>query len=162
MGDSDIFWSASSSYSSSKSWIADTMDWECESDETDPAETIMPLNWVNGEEVESQASNKPEPTSANTSSIVKDFVEEPVVEHSSTVKEEPRRGFMYGGVFWNETWEKDMDLYDDLDDWHCAGDESSKEDPEEEDPEEEDPEEDLDNDDNSSKDPSGDTPPCEG
>jgi len=157
MGDSDIFWSASNSDSSSKSWIADSMDWGYESDETDPAKMIMPLNWIDGEEVESQASNKPEPTPVDTSSVIGDSVEVSVVEHSSTIKEETRRGFTYGGVFWNETWEKDMDLYDDLDDWHCAGDESS-----EEDPEEEDPEEDLDNNNNTSKDPSGDTPPCEG
>jgi len=152
MGDSDVFWSVSSPDSSSKSWVADSMDWGYESDETDPAETIVPLNWVNCEEVESQASNKPEPTPVDTGSVEGDSVEVAVTEHSSMVKEETRRGFTYGGVFWNETWEKHMDLYNDLDDWHCAGDESS----------EEDPEEDMDNNNNTSRDPSGDTPPCEG
>jgi len=59
----------------------------------------VPLNWVDGEEVESQASNKPEPTPVSTCSFVGDSVEVAVTEHSSTVKEETRRGFTYGGVF---------------------------------------------------------------
>ena len=33
--------------------------------------------------------------------------------------------------FWDETWEDDMDLYDNLDDWCCEGDELSGEDSEE-------------------------------
>ena len=70
MGDSDVFWPVSSPDSSSESWVADSMDWGYESDETDPAETIVPLNWVDGEEVESQASNKPEPTNVDTESFV--------------------------------------------------------------------------------------------
>jgi len=152
MGDSDVFWSVSSSDSSSESWVADSMDWGYESDETDPVETIVPLNWVDCEEVESQASNKPEATHVDTGSCVGDSVEITGTEPSSTVKEGTRRGFTYGGVFWNETWEKDMDLYNDLDNWCCAGDESS----------EEDPEEDMDNNNSTSGDPSGDTPPCEG
>ena len=45
-----------------------------------------------------------------------------------------------------------MDLYDDLDDWCCAGDESP----------EEDPEEDTDDSSSTSGDPSGDTLPYEG
>ena len=53
------------------------------------------------------------------------------MEDTSTIKEETRRGFTYGGVFWDETWEDDMDLYDDLDDWCCAGDELLGEDSEE-------------------------------
>ena len=53
-------------------------------------------------------------------------------------------GTRRGKKIWN--------LYDDLDDWHCAGDESS----------EEDPEEDMDNSNNTNRDPSRDTPPCEG
>ena len=99
MGDSDVFWSVSNSDSSSKSWVADSMDWGYESDETDPAETIVPLNWVDCEEGESQASNKPEPTPVETGSVVRDSVEVTVTEHSSTVKEETRRGFTYAGVF---------------------------------------------------------------
>jgi len=152
MGDSDVYWPVSSPDSSSESWVADSMDWGYESDETDPAETIAPLNWVDCEEVESQASNKPEPTNVDTGSLVGDSLETPVTEHSSTINEETRRGFTYGGVFWNETWEKDMDLYDDLDDWCCAGDESS----------EEDPEEDMDVRSSTSGDPSGDTLPYKG
>ena len=152
MGDSDAYWPVSSSDNSSESWVADSMDWGYESDETDPAETIVPLNWVDGEEVESQASNKPEPTNVDTESFVGDSLEIAVTEHSSTIKEETRRGFTYGGVFWNEKWEEDMDLYDNLDDWCCAGDESP----------EEDPEEDMDDSSSTSGDSSGDTLPYEG
>ena len=152
MGDSDVCWPVSSSDSSSESWVADSMDWGYESDETDPAETIMPLNWVDCEEVESQASNKPEPTHVDTGSFVGDSLEIPMTEHSSPIKEETRRGFTYGGVFWNETWEEDMDLYDDLDNWCCAGDESP----------EEDPEEDMDDSSSTSGDSSGYTLPYEG
>ena len=152
MGDSDVYWPVSSSDSSSESWVADSMDWGYESDETDPAETIMPLNWVDCEEVESQASNEPEPTNVDTESFVGDSLEIAVTEHSSTIKEETRRGFTYGDVFWNEKWEEDMDLYDDLDDWCCAGDESP----------EEDPEEDMDDSSSTSGDSSGDTLPYEG
>ena len=36
MGDSDIYWPVSSSDSSSESWMAGSMDWGYESDETDP------------------------------------------------------------------------------------------------------------------------------
>ena len=128
------------------------MDWGYESDETDPAETIVPLNWVDCEEVESQASNEPEPTNVDTESFVGDSLEIAVTEHSSTIKEETRRGFTYGGVFWNEKWKEDMDLYDDLDDWCCAGDESP----------EENPEEDMDDSSSTSGDSSGDTLPYEG
>ena len=128
------------------------MDWGYESDETDPAEMIVPLNRVDYEEVESQASNEPEPTNVDTESFVGDSLEIPVTEHSTTIKEETRRGFTYGGVFWNETWEEDMDLYDDLDNWCCAGDESP----------EEDPEEDIDDSSSTSGDSSGDTLPYEG
>ena len=84
MGDSDVYWPVSSSDSSSESWVADSMDWGYESDETDPAKTIVPLNWVDYEEVESQASNEPEPTNVDTESFVGDSLEIPVTEHSTT------------------------------------------------------------------------------
>ena len=63
--------------------------------------------------------------------MVGDSIEVAEIEPSSPIEEETRRGFTYGGVFWDETWEDDMDLYDDLDDWCCVGDESPGEDPEE-------------------------------
>ena len=47
---------------------------------------------------------------------------------TSALKEETQRGFTYGGVFWDEKWEDDMD---DLDDWCCEGDELSGEESEE-------------------------------
>jgi len=53
------------------------------------------------------------------------------MEDTSAIKEETRRGFTYRGVFWDEKWEDDMDLYDDHDDWSCAGHELPGENPEE-------------------------------
>ena len=103
MGDSDVHWPVSSSDSSSESWAPDSMDWGYESNETDPAEIITALDRVDYEEVESQASNEPEPTNVDTESFVGDSLEIAVTEHSSTIKEETRRGFTYGGVFWDET-----------------------------------------------------------
>ena len=155
MGDSDIYWPVSSSDSSSVSWMADSMDWGYESDETDPEDIFTAPDHIDYEEVESQASNEPEPTIVDTESLVGDSLEVAEMEHSSTIKEEARRGFTYGGVFWDETWEDDMDLYDDLDDWCCAGDESPGEDPDE----------DMDDSEGSSStsgNPSGDTLPYEG
>ena len=87
--------------------------------------------------------------------MVRDSIEVAEIEPSSPIEKETRRGFTYGGVFWDETWEDDMDLYDDLDDLCCAGDELLGEDPEE----------DMDDSEDSSStsgDPSGDTLPYEG
>ena len=61
---------------------------------------LHPLDY---EEVESQASNEPEPTIVDTESLVGDSLEVVEMEHTSTIKEEARRGFTYGGVFWDET-----------------------------------------------------------
>ena len=83
------------------------------------------------EEVEFQASNEPELTIDDTESSVGDSLDVVEMEDTSTIKEEIRRGFTYGRVSWDETREDDMDLYDDLDDWCCAGDELPGEDSEE-------------------------------
>ena len=50
---------------------------------------------------------------------------------TSAIKDDTRRGFTYEGVFWDEKWEDDMDLYDDMENWCCAGDEVPGEDSEE-------------------------------
>jgi len=92
------------------------MDWGYESDETDLEDIFTAPDHIDYEEVESQVSNEPEPTIVNTESLVEDSLEVAEMEHTSTIKEEARRGFIYGGVFWDETWEDDMNLYDDLDD----------------------------------------------
>ena len=45
---------------------ADSMDWGYESDETDPEDIFTSPDHVDYEEVESQASNEPEPTTDDT------------------------------------------------------------------------------------------------
>ena len=107
------------------------MNWGYELDETDPEVIFAAPDHIDYEEVESQASKEPELTIIDTESLVGDSLDVIEMEDTSTIKEETRRGFTYGGVFWDETWEDDMDLYDDLDDWCCAGDELSGEDSEE-------------------------------
>ena len=93
------------------------MDWGYESDEIDPEDIFVAPNHIDYEEVECQASNEPELTIVDTESLVGNSLDVVEMENTSTIKEETRRGLTYGGVFWDETWEDDMDLYDDLDDW---------------------------------------------
>ena len=100
MGDSDVYWPVSSSDSSSVSWTADSMDWGYESDETDPEVIIAAPDHIDYEEGESQASNEPEPTIV-AESLVGDSPDVVEMEDTSTMKE-ARRGFTYGGVFWDE------------------------------------------------------------
>ena len=75
MGDSDIYWPISSSGSSSASWTAGSMDLGYESDETDPEVIFAAPNHINHKEVESQASNEPELTIADTESLVGDSLD---------------------------------------------------------------------------------------
>jgi len=96
--------------------MVDSIDWGYESDETDPEDIIVAPDHIDYEKVEFQASNEPEPTIVDTESLVGDSFGVVEMEDTSTIKEEARRGFTYGGVFWDETWEDDIDLYDDLDD----------------------------------------------
>ena len=99
MGDSDIYWPVSSSDSSSVSWTADSMDWGYESDETDPEVIFTAPDHIDYEEVESQASNEPELTIVDTESLVGDSLDVVEMEDISTIKEDTRRGFTYGGAF---------------------------------------------------------------
>jgi len=107
------------------------MDWGYESDEIDPEDIFVAPDHIDYEEVKFQASNEPELTIDDTESSVGDSSDVVEMEDTSTIKEEIRRGFTYGGVSWDETWEDDMDLYDNLDDWYYAGDELPGEDSEE-------------------------------
>jgi len=91
MGDSDVYWPVSSSDSSSESWVADSMDWGYESDETDPEDIFTAPDHVDYEEVESQASNEPEPTIDDTEGLVGDSLEVAEIEPSSPIEEETRR-----------------------------------------------------------------------
>jgi len=52
--------------------------------------------------VESQASNEPELTIVDTESLVRDSLDVKEMGDISTLKEETRRGFTYGGLFWEE------------------------------------------------------------
>ena len=122
MEDYDKYWPVSSSVSLNASWMAGSMDWDYESDETDPEIIFAAPDHIDHEEVESQTSNEPELTIADTESLVGDSLDVEEMGDTSALKEETRRGFTYGGLFWDEKWEDDMDLYDDLDDWYCAGD----------------------------------------
>ena len=54
MGDSDKYWPVSSSDSSSASWMADSMDWGYESDETDQEVIFSTPDHIDHEEVESR------------------------------------------------------------------------------------------------------------
>ena len=83
--------------------MAGSMDWGYESDETDPEDIFTAPDHVDYEEVESQASNQPEPTIVDTGSLVGDSIEVAEIEPSSPIEEETRRGFTYGSVFWDET-----------------------------------------------------------
>ena len=101
--------------------MTSSMDQGYESYETDPEVIFAAPDHIDHEEVESQASNEPELTIADTESLIGDSIDVEEMGDTSVLKEETRRGFTYGGLFWDEKWEDDMDLYDDLDDWCCAG-----------------------------------------
>ena len=95
--------------------MAGSMDWGHESDETDPEVIFSASDHIDYEEVESQASNELELTIVDTESLVGDSLDVKEIGDTSVIKEETRRGFTYGGVFWDQKWEEDMDLYDDCD-----------------------------------------------
>ena len=111
--------------------MAGSMDWGYESDMTGPEVIFTAPDHIDYRQVESQTSNEPELTIVDMVSLIGDSLDVMEMEDTSTIKEETRRGFTYGGVSWDETWEDDMDLYDDLDDWCCTGDELLGEDSEE-------------------------------
>ena len=75
MGNSDKYWPVSSSDSSSASWMAGSMDWGYESDETNPEVIFAAPDHIDHEEIESQASNEPKLTIPDTESLVRDSLE---------------------------------------------------------------------------------------
>ena len=79
------------------------MDWGYESDETDPEDIFAALDHIDYEEVESQASNEPEPNIVDTESLVGDSLEVVEMEDTNIIKENTHKGFTYGGVFWDKT-----------------------------------------------------------
>ena len=143
MGDSEMSGSSSDGpESESLSWIADPMDWEFESDETDPKVILKssPDN-LNAEihmgQDEADDINEAE-------SAIRDA---PVAEDLGVLPNEEVNldgRIFVGGIWWNSCWVEDMDLYDDNENWGCDFDtvlEEEKEEPVEEEPMEEGPEE---------------------
>ena len=90
---------------------------------------IAPVH-IDHEEIESRASNEPDLTITDTESLVVDSLDVGETGDTSALRKETRRGFTYGGLFWDARWEDDIDLYD-LDDWCWEGDELPGEDSEE-------------------------------
>jgi len=75
MGDSDKYWSVSSLDSSSASWMAASMNWGYESDETDPEDIFGAPDYIDHEEIEFQAFNEPELTITDTESLIGDSLD---------------------------------------------------------------------------------------
>jgi len=150
MGDSEMTGSSSDGPGSeSLSWIADHMDWDFESDETDPAiilkgpsdskDTGVRIGQDNKDEIsEAESAIRNAPTTVDLGVLPNNEMN-------------PEGRIFFGGIWWDSSWVEDMDLYDDHENWRCEYDtvlEEEEEDPEEEnleeeeDPEEVDPEED--------------------
>ena len=138
--------SSESSETESLSWIVNSMDWDYESDETDP-ETIFsrPKGSAN---MMGEVGHNNKDTIRDAESIIRNMPGIEDQEIVSNAEMESSGKIFYGGIWWNSNWAEDMDLYDDHEYWRCEDDtiieeeeELEEEDPEE-DPEEEDPEED--------------------
>ena len=152
MGDSSTpELSSEGSEMKSQSWSANSMDWDYESDETDP-KTIFsgPKGSTN---VMGVAERNKENTIKDDESVIRNVTRIEDQEDAPEAEVESPGKMFYGGIWWNSSWIKDMDLYDDNENWRCGDDsimeENPEEDPEEEedpveeeDPEEKDPEED--------------------
>ena len=131
MGDSDIHWPIFSSGSSSASWMAGSMDWEYEYDETGREIIFSAQVHIDHEEIKSQASNEPDLTITNTKRMVVDSLDVGETEDTSALREGSQRGFTYGRLLWDASRKVDINLYDDLDDWCWEGNELPGEDSEE-------------------------------
>jgi len=154
MGDSDMTGSSSDNpESESLSWIADQMDWDFESDETNPAIILGSPPNSKDSEVRLEQDNKDEISEAESAIRNAPTTVDRGILPSNEMNPEGR--IFFGGIWWNSSWVEDMDLYDDNENWRCdydtvleeegedLGEENleEEEDPEEEDPEEDDPEE---------------------
>ena len=112
MGDSEMTGSSSDNpESESLSWIADQMDWDFESDETNPAiilrsppdndDTAVRLEQDNKEEIsEAESAIGNAPTTVDMDILPSDEMN-------------PEGRFFFGGIWWDSSWAEDMDLYDD-------------------------------------------------
>ena len=70
-----------------------------ESDETDPEVIFAAPNYIDHEEVESQASSEPELIINDMESLDRDSLEVGETGDTGALKEETRRGFTYGVSF---------------------------------------------------------------
>ena len=82
--------------------MAGFMDWGYDSDETDPGVIFSAPDHIDHEKVESQLSNEPELTIFDTESLVGDSLEVGETRDTSALREENRREFTYGGLFWDK------------------------------------------------------------
>ena len=136
--------------SESLSWIADQMDWDFESDETDPdvilkgppdsTDTGVRMGQDGKDEIsEAESAIRNAPATVDLGVLPNDEMN-------------PEGRIFVGGIWWDSSWVEDMDLYDDHENQGCDYDAvleeveeeenlEEEEDPEEEDPEEDDPEE---------------------
>ena len=71
------------------------MDWGYESDETDPEVIFVAPDHIDHEEIESQASNEPELTIADTESLVGDSLDVEEMGDMSALKEDPKRIYLW-------------------------------------------------------------------
>ena len=146
MGDSSTpELSSGDSEMESQSWSANSMDWDYESDETDPKIIFSGSKGSNN--VMGVAKRNKKNTIKDTESVIRNVTRIEDQEDAPDAEVESPGRMFYGGIWWNSSWIKDMDLYDDNENWRCGDDsiieENPEEDPAEEaDPEEEDPEED--------------------
>ena len=153
MGDSEMTGSSSDGpESEGLSWIADPMDWDFESDETDP--NVILKGSPDNLDAGIRMGQDEEDDISEAESAIRNA---PAAEDLGVLPNEemnPDGRIFVGGIWWNSCWVEDMDLYDDNENWRCDFDavleeieeepveeEPVEEDPEEEDPEEEDPEE---------------------
>jgi len=143
MGDSEMSGSSSDGpESESLSWIADPMDWEFESDETDPNVILKGSPDDLNAEIHMGQDEADDINEAE--SAIRDA---PVAEDLGVLPNEemnPDGRIFVGGIWWNSCWVEDMDLYDDNENWGCDFDtvlEEEEEEPVEEEPMEEGPEE---------------------
>jgi len=141
--------SSDSPRSESLSWTADHMDWDFESDETDPAIILKGPPDSKDTGVRMEQDEKDEISEAE--SAIRDAPATVDLGVLPNDEMNPEGRIFFGGIWWDSSWVEDMDLYDDHENWRCEYDavlEEAEEDPEEEnleeeeDPEEEDPEED--------------------
>ena len=151
MGDSEMTGSSSDSpRSESLSWTADHMDWDFESDETDPAIILKGPPDSKDTGVRMEQDEKDEISEAE--SAIRDAPATVDLGVLPNDEMDPEGRIFVGGIWWNSSWVEDMNLYDDHENWGCDYDAvleeveeeenlEEEEDPEEEDPEEDDPEE---------------------